>query len=256
MSKLNNFFFKKSLYSKVNLGFFTRNGGVSSNLYKSLNCNKKSGDELKNIKKNLIISKQKLNIINKELKLINQKHSNIIKIINKKNINNNLNGDGLFTKDKNIALAILTADCAPVFIFDNDSKFICCLHIGWKGALKNIAKKSVEIFCQNLIKKKDIIVVIGPCLSKKNFEVDKNFLKKFIQIYKNYKLFFTVKNKEKYLFDLRKLINLQFRKCGVKNIYNIKKDTYSNEHLFFSHRRACHKKQDKNGRMINIISFI
>ena len=43
---------------------------------------------------------------------------------------------------------------------------------------------------------------------------------------------------------------------SFKKIMFLNKDTYSNEHLFFSHRRACHKKQDKNGRMINIISFI
>ena len=50
------------------------------------------------------------------------------------------------TSLNNVVLGILTADCAPIFIYDNKNKFICCVHSGWKGTLKNISKNAVNLF--------------------------------------------------------------------------------------------------------------
>ena len=98
------------------------------------------------------------------------------------------------------------------------------------------------------------MVLIGPCLSFKNFEVSKNFKTKFISKNKTYSIFFKHKNKDKDLFNLRRLINYQFKELGIKNIYNINKDTFSNKRVFFSHRRESQKFRD-TGRMLNIIAF-
>ena len=54
---------------------------------------------------------------------------------------------------------------------------------------------------------------------------------------------------------MRGLINFQISESGIKNIYNIKKDTYSNNHLFFSHRYSAHNGYNSTGRMINIVGF-
>ena len=85
--------------------------------------------------------------------------------------------------------------------------------------------------------------------------MSKNFKAKFIKLDSNYEDFFTYKNRYRDLFDMRGLINFQFKILGVKNIFNINKDTYRNHELFFSHRRNKHKNLSENGRMINIISF-
>ena len=98
------------------------------------------------------------------------------------------------------------------------------------------------------------MVLIGPCLSFKNFEVSKDFKSKFISKNKKYSIFFKYKNKDKDLFNLRKLINYQFKELGIKNIYNINKDTFTNKRVFFSHRRESQKFRD-TGRMLNIIAF-
>ena len=75
------------------------------------------------------------------------------------------------TKDKNIALAILTADCAPVFLFDKDSTIISSIHIGWKGCLNNIIKNTLEKILSMNIFPTSLIAIIGPCLALENFEV-------------------------------------------------------------------------------------
>ncbi len=248
-----NYFTHTKIKSFVKAGFFTRNGGVSKNENYSLNCSLNQKDTESNVKKNINICLKNLNI-KKKIKFISQVHSNKIIKINRKNISKKYSGDGLITNNKQIALGVLTADCCPIFIFDKNKKYICALHSGWKGALKNIASKGIGYFNKQKIIKKNIVVLIGPCLHFKNFEVSKDFKSKFISKNKKYSIFFKYKNKDKDLFNLRRLINYQFKELGIKNIYNINKDTFSNKRIFFSHRRESQMFRD-TGRMINIIAF-
>ena len=150
---------------------------------------------------------------------------------------------------------ILTADCAPVIIYDDKNKFVCNLHSGWKGSLNNISQKAIKLFDKYQIKRKKLTAIVGPCLGVKNYEVDKNFQKRFIKRNIKYTKFFRYKNKKKSYFNLRALINYQLSELGLKKIYNINRDTYSSENLFFSHRRATHKGEKTTGRLINLISL-
>ena len=185
----------------------------------------------------------------------NQIHSNKIFYITNKNRNKIFYGDGLITNEKNLALGILTADCAPIFIFDNNYNTICCLHSGWKGTLDNIVREGIKKL-KNINKSNNsMTAIIGPCLAIKNFEVDKNFKLKFIRKNLSYSKFFRPKNSYKDLFDLRGLLNYQLKKEGIKNIHNIRKDTYKNSKIFFSHRRSTHQNKKEAGRMINIIAL-
>ena len=239
----------------VNLGFFTSKGGISKGDFNSLNCSKSNDDKKNNVSKNIKIAINALGIEKKRLKLINQIHSNKIFFINNNNLNKDIYGDGLITENKNIALGILTADCAPIFIFDKKKSIVCCLHSGWKGALNNIVSKGIKKIKRKKIKSQNIIVIVGPCLGFNNFEVDKKFKLKFIKKNKSYQKFFKSKNRNKDIFDLRNLINFQISKEGINNVFNIRKDTYKNSHIFFSHRRATHQNKIQTGRMINIISL-
>ena len=239
----------------VNLGFFTSKGGISKGNFNSLNCSKSNDDKKNNVSKNIKIAINALGIEKKRLKLINQIHSNKIFFVNNNNLNKDIYGDGLITENKNIALGILTADCAPIFIFDKKKSIVCCLHSGWKGALNNIVSKGITKIKRKKIKSQNIIVIVGPCLGFNNFEVDKKFKLKFIKKNRSYQKFFKSKNRNKDIFDLRNLINFQISKEGIDNVFNIRKDTYKNSHIFFSHRRATHQNKIQTGRMINIISL-
>ena len=242
-------------YHHISYGFFTRLGGFSKNNYSSLNCNLSSEDKPQIVKKNIQFAMDLLSLKNKKLKLPIQIHSNIIEEINNKNLNKEIEADGLITNDFSIALGILTADCTPIFIFDKSKSFICCLHVGWKGCLMDIVKNSMKLIYKYNQNIDDIITIIGPCLAKENFDVSINFKDIFIKSDQNYKKFFTKKNHYKDLFDMRGLINFQFKMLGLTNIFNLNENTYLNNELFFSHRRATHEKLSETGRMINIISF-
>lgn len=238
-------------FKNIRHGFFNREGGVSKGIYKSLNCGPGSKDKIKNIKKNIEKVCKKIGCNKKNLILLDQVHSNIVHNVNRVT-KKKLKGDSLITGKTGIALGILTADCAPVFIYDPINNLISALHAGWKGAFKQIISKTIKKFKIKGSNLNDLIVVIGPCISKNNYEVKKDFLNKFIVKKKSNKNFFNYKN-NKIFFSLNDFIKKSFLDLGIKNIEIIKKDTYILSNNFFSARRSLKKKLNDYGRNISVI---
>ena len=238
-------------FKNIRHGFFNREGGVSKGIYKSLNCGPGSKDKIKNIKKNIEKVCKKIGCNKKNLILLDQVHSNIVHNVNRVT-RKKLKGDSLITGKKGIALGILTADCAPVFIYDPINNLISALHAGWKGAFKQIIYKTIKKFKIKGSNLNDLIVVIGPCISKNNYEVKKDFLNKFIVKEKSNKNFFNYKN-NKIFFSLNDFIKKSFLDLGIKNIEIIKKDTYISSNNFFSARKSLKKKLNDYGRNISVI---
>jgi len=247
---------KKINISNIGYGFFTKNFDLSNANFLSINCGLDTNDDQNILQKNINIAKKELGLDKSKLKLISQTHSNQVTIIDKNNFFTAVEADGSITQDKDISLAVLTADCCPIFIYDIDINFICCLHTGWKGCLLNIvgsALEQIKVIQSNFNK---IFAIIGPCLNKVNFEVNANFKEQFVLKNSNYDNFFTnMENSKKIFFDMRGLIQFQFNNYLINNVYHINLDTYENENLFFSHRRSTHNKTLPAGRMINIIGF-
>jgi YfiH family protein len=238
-------------FKNIRHGFFNREGGVSKGIYKGLNCGPGSKDKIKNIKKNIEKVCKKIGCNKKNLILLDQVHSNIVHNVNRVT-KKKLKGDSLITGKKGIALGILTADCAPVFIYDPINNLISALHAGWKGAFKQIISKTIKKFKIKGSNLNDLIVVIGPCISKNNYEVKRDFLNKFIVKEKSNKNFFNYKN-NKIFFSLNDFIKKSFLDLGIKNIEIIKKDTYLLSNNFFSARRSLKKKFNDYGRNISVI---
>ena len=242
---------KLKKYKNVRHGFFNQQGGISKGIFKSLNCGLGSEDKIQNVKKNIEIVCKKIGCNKNKLVLLNQFHSNIVHKISKIP-KKNLKGDSLITNKKNIALGILTADCAPVLIYDPVNSLISAIHVGWKGAYKKIIFTTLKKLSSNGSNFKDLIAVIGPCIGKANYEVKNDFFKKFIKQEKRNKKFFYVKNNKIY-FSLNAYIKNHFLKLGVKNIEIMKKDTYLSSNNFFSARRSIKNKLNDYGRNISVI---
>ena len=249
-------FYSKSLkkIKDIKHCFFSRRGGFSSGLYKSLNCGKGSKDKRKNISKNLEYVSKKMYVKKSRLILMHQTHSNKVIEISNVNLRKKIISDAMITRHKKIALGVLTADCVPILIYDKRNEIIGCIHAGWKGALSGIIKKTI-----NKIKKKnynyEIIASIGPCISSKSYEVDLGFYRKFLAKAKKNKRYFIFKNKNKKLFNLRKYVNDKLLELNVK-VDHINRDTYKEKKNFFSYRRSTKLKQNDYGRCISTISMI
>ena len=238
-------------FKNIEHGFFNRKGGISRGIYKSLNCGPGSFDKKINIKKNLNIVLNKIKYKKKNLILLNQIHGNKFYYL-KKNPKKRLKGDGILTNYRQLALGILTADCAPILFYDPKKKIIGAAHVGWRGAYKRITKKIINFYLKNGSNLKDIYIVIGPCISQRNYEVKNDFKKKFVKQNSNNKKYFKSKA-NKIFFSLKDYIVGQLTEFGIKNIEIIKKDTFNVKNNFFSARRSLKNKNNDYGRNISII---
>jgi len=244
---------KLSKFQEIKHGFFNRKGGISIGTYKSLNCGVGSYDTKKNVINNLKIVCKKIETSPKRLVLLNQVHSNKCYFIKKNyKFKKKIKGDALITDIKNIAIGVLTADCVPILIYDKNRKIISVIHAGWKGAYKGIINKVIKFFIKKGSSPKDLVAAIGPCITKKNYEVQKDFKDKFIKKDKQNKKFFNIIKKKTY-FSLNNYVYSQLKKLNVKNSEIINKDTFEPKNNFFSARRSIHNKESDYGRNISVI---
>ena len=245
---------KLSKFRDIEHAFFNRLGGKSNGIYKSLNCGPGSSDDRKNIFNNLEIVKRKINSTSNKILLLNQIHSNKFLYISKKTKLNKykLVGDAIITNKSNTPIAVLTADCAPILMFDNNNKIIAAIHAGWKGAYKGIVKKVLNFMIKKGSSVDDITAVIGPCISLKSYEVKQDFIEKFIKKDAKTKGFFKrIKNKN--YFSLNEYIAYQLKILNIKRIEIINKDTFNVKNNFFSARRSKSCNENDYGRNISVI---
>ena len=104
--------------------FFSRKNGFSKGIYKSLNCGRGSKDNKKNINRNLNFVAKTMSVERSSLILMHQTHSNKVIEIKKNNFRKKIVADALVTKIKGFAIAVVTADCVPIIIFDLNNRVI------------------------------------------------------------------------------------------------------------------------------------
>tara|TARA_B110000305_G_scaffold178269_1_gene197416 strand:+ start:293 stop:1054 length:762 start_codon:yes stop_codon:yes gene_type:complete len=245
---------KLSKFREIEHSFFNRLGGKSNGIYKSLNCGLNSFDNKKNILENIALVEKKIKSGLSKIVLLNQIHSNKFYYIDKALRLNHKKfiGDALITNKPNTPIAVLTADCAPILLFDKKNKIIAAIHAGWKGAHKGIVKKVIKFMIKKGSSTNDITAVIGPCISLKNYEVKQDFIKKFIKKDPKTKVFFK-KIKNKSYFNLNKYITYQLKSLYIKKIEVINKDTFDLKNNFFSARRSLGCNENDYGRNISVI---
>ena len=248
-------FFSKKLQKFKNIKhcFFSRKNGVSKGIYESLNCGIGSKDQEENVKKNLDIVSKKFNIKKDSLALMHQTHSNKVEIIVKRNNLERIKCDAMLTKDNEIALSVLTADCLPILIYEKRKEIIGCIHAGWKGAVNGIIENTLKKLEEMNGSIKQLVVSLGPCISQKNYEVKNDFYSKFIKKSKNNDSFFFKNEKKTFNFDLRGFVIKKFKDLGVLEIDNVAIDSFASENEYFSHRRAKKLGENDYGRCISII---
>ena len=247
---------KLKKFNNINHCFFSKNGGVSHGVYKSLNCGLGSYDRKEDVLENLDIVSKKIGPNIENLFTMNQTHSNKVVVINEENKHiQKVDSDALVTNQKNIAISVLTADCVPILIYDEVNQIIGSIHAGWKGALSGIIENTLDQIIK-ISKNAKINVAIGPCIGVNNYEVGEKFYAMFVQESKKNEYFFLPSKKNKFLFDLRKYVNSKFKRPEIKHVDNIDFDTFSSNENFFSFRRSRKAGEEDYGRCISVISLI
>ena len=160
----------------------------------------------------------------------------------------------MITKMKGVALGVVTADCVPIIIYDVKNEIIGCVHAGWKGAFLGVIKNTISKI-KSISSNNKIYASIGPCISKKSYEVDKSFYKMFLLKSRNNKIYFSYKNKNKKLFNLRKFVSDKLLEFNVL-IDHINRDTFKERTNFFSYRRSSKLEQKDYGRCVSTVAIL
>ncbi len=236
--------------------FFSRKHGTSKGIYESLNCGIGSKDESSNVQNNLNLVAKNLKIKKNELVLMSQTHSNKVEFIEKENNLEKINSDAILTKSNSIALGVLTADCAPILVYETDEGIVGCVHAGWKGAINGIIENTIKKIKDLGGSTKKIFVCVGPCIAQNSYEVKEDFYLMFTKETKKNESFFLKKDKKTFNFDLRGFVNKKLKNCGIAQIDNIHLDSYAAKNEYFSHRRAKKLGESDYGRCISVIKKI
>ena len=246
-------FFSKKLkkFKEINHCFFSRKGGYSSGIFKGLNCGRGSKDNKIKVQKNLSYVSKKMFLNKNKLILMHQTHSNKVLEIKKNNYKRRIYSDAIISQEKGLLLGVVTADCVPILLYEKRNKIIGCIHAGWKGAFSGIIKKTI-LKIKRINSKNIIFASVGPCIGKKNYEVDIEFENKFLIQSKKNKKYFSKKNKNKRLFDLRKFVADRLLELKVK-VDHVNHDTFEEKHNFFSYRRSSKLNHRDYGRCISVI---
>ena len=122
-----------------------------------------------------MLSQKRLDVKREKLVLMNQTHSNRVLILNNENEKLRVNADAILTEKADLALGVLTADCAPILIYEIKKEIIGCIHAGWKGAIGGIIENTIDKVIKMGGNPKSIIAAVGPCISQKSYNVKKDF---------------------------------------------------------------------------------
>lgn len=245
---------EENVCANVRSLFTTRIGGVSSGCYASNNLGLHVNDDKKSVLEN---RKQLTQFINNNflqnqndktitISWMNQVHSDKVKVV--KSIADALvveEVDAQVTREKNIALAVMTADCLPVLLRSIDGDVVAAVHCGWKGLASNVLENT--ILAMNCERNK-IMAWLGPCIGEKCFEVGKEVKQIFED--KNLALgqFFKQTDEVHYLADLKGIAKFILNQLNVYNVSVNEECTYSNVDKYYSYR-----KEKITGRMAGVI---
>jgi hypothetical protein len=162
--------------------------------------------------------------------------------------------DAMVTRKRNIALGILTADCAPVLLADTEAGVIGAAHAGWKGALGGVTDSSIAAMEALGAKRNRIAAAIGPCISQANYEVGFEFRDRFVAAdSRNIRYFAASDRADHFRFDLEGYVEMRLDEAGVASIARCSACTYVHEGDFFSFRRATHRSETDYGRQVSAI---
>ncbi|MDE2738646.1 MAG: peptidoglycan editing factor PgeF, partial [Paracoccaceae bacterium] len=183
---------------------------------------------------------------------LNQKHTSRMVVL-ESNSAPTFEADGMVTQQKGLGLAMLTADCQPIFFLDPRNGITGAIHAGWKGTLKGVIRNAIREMISLGSDVKDIRVVVGPSISKANYEFGKDLRDEFVDNIPASERCFSQISDQKYLFDLMGLSRILLLKEGIKQVEFIDLCTYQNESWFFSCRRSFHRNEPGFGLNASVI---
>ncbi len=217
----------------------TRDGGVSSGKFASLNLSTRVGDDPRCVARNRAILRACLPA---DPAWVKQAHGTAV--IDATRATPDAEADGVVTQSAGEVCAVMTADCLPVLLSDRAGRSVGIAHAGWRGLAGGIVENVVHAMG---VPSQDIIAYIGPGIGARRYEVGEDVRKAFVDRDPAAAKAFAPGQNGAYLADLYDLARQRLAAAGVAEVYGGEFCTASEER-FFSFRR-----DRTTGRMASLI---
>lgn len=172
-----------------------------------------------------------------------------------------LAADAMVSQQRGRGLAIMTADCVPLVLYQPTSGKIAAIHAGWQGLACGVIQETVKRFTDSGA----IQAWVGVCISQANYEVNTDVRDKLLagciehqtlsqEHINNFAMLFSIPSiDDKVKLDLPKLAAMQLEAAGATIMNDLPVDcSYANTH-YYSYRRQTHMQQPATGRMALVI---
>ena len=218
----------------------TIHGGVSEGPFNTLNLGEHVGDRDEHVASN----RARLPYA-QCIHWLNQTHSD--KAIELPNTRQD--ADAAYSRQAEIACAVMTADCVPVLLADKDGNTVAAIHAGLQGLKNNIIRKTIVQAFQR-VESQHIFAWIGPHIGACHYELPAAESEPFSAIAD---VDYPSHNPDKVMLDLGKIARFQLNQVGVQNIVEDGRCTYCEQQNLFSYRRSSHLGEANCGRMVSVI---
>lgn len=233
-----------------------RTGGVSRGAFAGLNMGMHVGDNPSDVIQNRMLLRQALPA---DPVWLNQVHSNQVHIVNTPEDRKTSTADALVTTQKNIPLAIMTADCLPVVIGSFDGSVIAVAHAGWRGLAAGILENTVQAI-RDMVGDCILQAWLGPAISIKAFQVGSEVKQAFINKHADFDRYFELvdspkpaknselsSDKEYYMADLSGMAKQILINSGLAMVETCDECTYTHSDRYYSYRR-----DGRTGRQLTV----
>ncbi|MFZ6014390.1 MAG: peptidoglycan editing factor PgeF [Bacteroidota bacterium] len=149
--------------------------------------------------------------------------------------------DALVTNKKGLCIAVMSADCVPILLYDTKNQAIGAVHSGWRGTVAKILEKTLlQMHVLFGTRGEHVVAGIGPSVSQESYEVGEEVVNEIDQTFGRERELMIAKPNNKANLDLWKANKIQLLEFGVKEsaieISNL--CTVKNNHYFFSARKG------------------
>ncbi len=242
---------------RVPHGFFTRQGGVSSGPYTSLNCSLSGGDARDAVLENRARAARAIGADPDRLVGLMQVHgAEVVRVATPWAAGNGPRADAMVTARPDIALGIITADCAPILLADPVAGVAGAAHAGWRGAVAGVIESTVSAMIGLGADPATIVAAIGPCIGQASYEVSRDVRDAVVERNPAHERFLGLGCREAHWqFDLSGYCAIRLADTGIRCVTVIDADTAADEPRFFSYRRRTLGSGGPIGHQISIISL-
>jgi len=224
----------------------TRQGGVSSAPYDSLNLGMHVADDAAAVQ----VNRQRLaHAVGGRPVFLNQVHGNTCLHVGA-STPDGTEADACYATQAGTVCTIMVADCLPVLFAAADGSRVAAAHAGWRGLAgvggQGVLEETLKCFgapapVDIARAAPEIIAWLGPCIGPQAFEVGDEVRAAFVEALPDAAGCFKSLAAGKWLADLPALARQRLQAAGVHSIWGNDGSaawcTASNPSRFFSHRR-------------------